>query len=193
MVQWIATSDDDRPVRVRPVTGLFGGDEPVLFTGEVYDERLEPINDASINLEIIAPDDNRFPHPMRSIGNGRYTLEAGVLPEGTYRYEASADLDGRPLGTDRGSFEVGALDLEHRETRADADLMRQIALRSGGEVLEGDAVAGFGARLAALPGFTPEILSETESRPLWHMWSLLVVVIALLSVEWFFRKRSGLL
>lgn len=191
-IQWISTREDDRPVRVRPTRELFGGDEAVRFTGQVYDESLNPVDDASVEVEVFAPDSTRYPYVMQPIGNGRYTLDAGTLPEGTYRYRATARREDKVLGTDSGALAVGALTLEFKETRANAALMRQIAHRSGGTFLTADQVGTLPSMLQAAGGFTPVIFEEERETPLWHLYGLLGLVVLLLAAEWFLRKRSGM-
>jgi hypothetical protein len=193
LVQWVATREDERRVRVRPIDDLFSGDDPVAFTGQVYDERFEPVDDASVTVTVEAPDGRQFPHLMQPAGHGRFTLDAGMLPEGQYAFTASAEHNGVPVGSDRGAFEVGALDLEHRETRADADLMRQIALRSGGTHIDPERLDDLPRIIASGTSLAPHVVEEARSLPLWHLSPLLFVAIGLLAMEWFFRKRSGLL
>ena len=192
LLRWVTTREDDRPVRVEPVAETFTGSEPVEFTGQVYDESLEPVDGASVELEIVASDGARYPYSMESAGNGRYTLDAGAFPEGTYTYQASARRADVRLGEDRGNFAVGGLTLEFRETRADAPLMRQIAQRSGGSFFPQDDVASLPVRLAASETFTPVVFEEERPDELWRRYAFLIAVILLLTAEWFLRKRSGM-
>ncbi|ARA94749.1 hypothetical protein AWN76_017360 [Rhodothermaceae bacterium RA] len=192
LLQWVTTPEDDRPVRVRPITDLFAGGESVEFTGQVYDESLNPIPDASVAVQVTAPDGTQYPYQMESLGNGRYVLDTGVLPEGTYRYTATARRDGVEIGTDRGTFAVGALSLEFRETRADAALMRQIAARSGGIAFSSEAAGAIPARLAASGSFEPLVIEEPIETELWRRYVFLALILLLLTMEWFVRKRSGM-
>ena len=192
LVQWLTAREDDRPVRVTPLRDLFGGGEEVQLTGQVYDESLNPVSDASVDVRITAPDGTVSPYAMDAIGSGRYTLDAGSFPEGTYRYQAVATHEGKELGTDEGSFAVGSLTLEFKETRANAALMRQIAHRSGGELLEDGGMDVFTSRLSssgALSSVVVESASETELR---RMYVFLAIIVVLLTTEWFIRKRSGM-
>lgn len=192
LIQWVTTREDDRPVRVTPTSSTYGGGEPVQLTGEVYDESLNPVNDASLEVELVSPEGNRLPYLMEALGNGRYMLDLGSLPEGTYQYTAAAQRDQQRLGEDQGSFAVGALTLEFSETRANTTLLRQLANRSGGRFFlpsEVDALAG---ALAKSEAFHPLIIEETRSHRLWQLFPFLIVVVLLLTAEWFIRKRSGM-
>lgn len=191
-LEWLSAREEDQPVRVDPVRDLFGGGETVEFTGQVYDESLNPVSDATVEVSVTSPDGTDYPYVMEPIGNGRYTLDAGTFPEGTYSFEAQAQRDERVIGSDRGAFAVGALTLEFKETRANAALMRQIAQRSGGSLLEPDQMETFTSGLSASGAFAPVIVESEEEIELRRRYIFLAIVIGLLTLEWFMRKRSGM-
>ena len=192
LIQWVATREDTRLVRVRPVENLFGGGETVTFTGQIYDESLNPVDDASVEVTVTAPDGERYPYTMKALGNGRYLLDVGTLPEGTYQYTAIAGREGVELGEDTGAFAVGALTLEFKETRANTALMRQIADRSGGSFFLPREVGSLPTRLVASGTFTPVTVEREREIRLWRRYSFLAIVIVLLTAEWFLRKRNGM-
>ena len=192
LVQWAATRQDDRPVRVRPVSPTFAGGERVEFTGQVYDESLSPVEDASVNVTLTAPDSTQYPYSMDAVGNGRYVMDVGVLPEGTYTYTASASREGTSLGDDRGQFSVAPLTLEYKETRANAALMRQLAARSGGRSFLPDQAGALPNRLAASGTFETQIVEQSREAHLWHLPYFLAAILVLLAIEWTLRKRFGL-
>lgn len=192
MVEWVTIREDTRSVQVEPVQETFPGNQPVEFTGQVYDESLNPVSDAAVTVNVTAPDGTRYPYDMNAVGNGRYVLEIGSLPEGAYRYEAEAQQDGAALGSDQGQFAVGGLTLEYQNTRADATLLRQIAFRSGGTFHTADQVEGLADHLTTSEQFQAEIVTEERDFELWHMGPLLIVVVVLLGAEWTLRKRSGM-
>lgn len=192
LMQWLTTPEDNRRVRVQPVTDIFNGNEAVSFGGQVYDESLQPINDASLTLKITAPDDTEFPYTMNAVGNGRYVLDVGSLPEGTYRFEAEAERRGGILGGDQGTFAVGALALEFKETRADVAVLRQIAQRSGGAFLTAEMLPTLPDLIRQQADFEPVVYEDLLETKLWHIYWFLAAIMVLLTLEWFFRKRSGM-
>lgn len=192
LTQWLTTPEDNRRVRVEPVEDLFSGGEPIELTGQAYDESLNPVSDASISVEVKAPDGTTLPYTMNPVGNGRYVLDVGTLPEGTYSYEASGDRNDVNLGTDSGTFAVGALTLEFKETRANAALLRQIAQRSGGLFFTADQLASLPGALQDGGAFSPVVFEATRETELWHLPAFILIVVLLLTTEWVLRKRSGM-
>ncbi|HMB91492.1 MAG TPA: hypothetical protein VKP65_11635, partial [Rhodothermales bacterium] len=126
------------------------------------------------------------------VGNGRYVLDVGTLPEGTYTYEATGERNGVTLGNDSGTFAVGSLTLEFKETRANAALLRQIAQRSGGLFFTADQLASLPSALQDGGSFSPVVFEATRETELWHLPVFIAIVILLLTTEWVLRKRSGM-
>ncbi len=191
-LQWITTKEDDRPVRIAPVEDLFSGGAPIQFDGQVYDESLNPVDGAAIEIEVTQADSIRYPYTMEPVGNGRYTLNIGALPEGTYQYSAQAQQNGAVLGTDAGTFAVGSLTLEYKETRADGQLMSQIAQRSGGKVFASADPGDISSHLEASDSFVPIVFEERVESELWQRYIFFVIILVLLTAEWLVRKRSGM-
>ncbi|MXW65049.1 MAG: hypothetical protein F4Y00_08405 [Bacteroidetes bacterium SB0662_bin_6] len=192
IIQWLTALEDDRPVRIYPVRDVFGGGESVQFSGQVYDESLNPVPDASVEIRLISPDGVEFPYLMQAIGSGRYTLNTGALPEGAYAWSATAHRGEEILGSDRGEFVVGSLTLEYREPGADVTLMRQVAQRSGGVLLDQSRPGPFTEVLSTHLEGASDTISQTTEEDLRKHPALLLFIIALLAAEWFFRKRNGM-
>ncbi len=191
LARW-ASTDLDTPVRVRPDAPVFGGTEPVTFSGRVFDGRGEPVPDATVALTVTNNDSDELPYTMSHAGGGQYRADAGALPAGSYTYSATAARGDAELGTDTGSFEVDTPNVERQATRADVELMTQIAARTGGEVLFIDDANALPERLRAHPSFTPTDRTERTDWALAHAWPFLLAILGLLSAEWFLRKRQGL-
>lgn len=192
LLQWLTSPEDTRLVRVTPSQDVFEGGETVGLVGEVYDERLAPVDDADLAVEVTPESGEPFRLPMRNDGRGRYRMDAGQLPEGMYAYRATASRDGIALGSDSGTFTVGALEREFVSPRADASIMRQIAARSGGNSTGLAGLSGLVEELLASPSFTPEREHIVREASLRHTVLLLIIVVVLLAAEWILRKRSGM-
>ena len=96
------------------------------------------------------------------------------------------------IGTDEGIFTVGSINLEKRTTQTDVALLRQISLRSGGQLFTEASLEEFPDRLASDSLYTSSIQVQTTEFPLRTLPWVLAIVIFLLGMEWVIRKRCGL-
>jgi hypothetical protein len=115
------------------------------------------------------------------------------LPEGDYAFEGRA-TDGRAeLGADSGRFAVGGVNIEFQDTRMNRAVLQEVATVTGGAFF---TVARFDSAIAAvrgLPSFVPTPVQDDRRFELWTLPSLLGAIIILLSLEWYLRKRRGML
>ena len=192
LVQWLTTPENNQRVRVTPSASTFDGSEPVLITGQVYNESLRPVSDAEVSIELSDEDGRQYPYSMQNESQGRYALRLESLPEGAYEYRAQAVRRGEILGDDRGSFTVAPLGLEFREVRTNTELLRQIALRSGGHYFTPASLDELPSILANDSTFATQVITQPVERELWRWPMMAILVLVLLSAEWVLRKRSGL-
>jgi len=191
-VRWLLTRDDEKPVQVRPSKEMFAGSDPVEFTAQVYDENYRPIEEAEVSLSV-AQKGQASQLTLTPLGNGRFEGAFDPLPEGDYTYTARATAGGRQLSEQHGSFSVGGLNVEFQETRANKLLLQQIAARTGGRYLESGELQRLPQELLALPNFHSRDVSVARQFELWNRTWMLAVVVALFAVEWFLRKKYGML
>jgi len=192
LLRWASTEENDSPVRIRPTASTFGGTEAVSFTGQVYNESMQPVSDAAVEVTVTDSTGTEYPYTMDAAGQGRYTLEVGTLPEGTYQYEAQARLGDTELGTDQGEFSVAPLRIEYQAPRADAVLMRQLANRAGGTAYTPQTVDQLPADLSDQNSFSSEVVRQSSEAELWRTSVFLIAILALLATEWTLRKFLGL-
>jgi hypothetical protein len=192
LLRWVSTETDDSPVQVRPVASTFDGDEPVSFTGQVYNESMQPVSGAAVDVTVTDSSGTEYPYTMEPVGQGRYTLDVGTLPEGNYRYEAVARLEDTEVGTDQGEFSVAPLRIEYQAPRADPVFMRQLAARSGGTAYTPETVQQLPQDLTNRASFSSEVVRQTSEAELWHRSLFLIAILVLLAGEWTLRKYLGL-
>jgi hypothetical protein len=117
-----------------------------------------------------------------------YVAEAGPFPPGTYTVTLKNNL-GKPAELSQ-SIEVVSASVEKRELSADPALMRQLAETSGGAVLAGGDVA----RLPEIVRHWQAARELSQQRhSLWDRGWVMAAIFALLAVEWWLRRREGLL
>ena len=126
---------------------------------------------------------------------GEYGGEFTPTREGTYRVEAEASLGGKVLGRDKTSFNAAFFYGEADDGRPRLDLLKQIAETSKGEYIPIDdwndkALERIAARLESI---APSEIVEQRQTQLWsNLWPF-AIMLGLLSVEWWMRRKWGLI
>jgi hypothetical protein len=191
-IRWLTTRDDNRPVKVVPTKSQFTQGEPIEFAAQVYDASANPIENAQLKVTAKGSG-GEFETALRSIGSGRYEGTMDGVPEGDYTFRAAASLDGQTLGEDKGRFTVGELNLEFQDTRMNVQLLRQLAARSGGKYFSPLEISDLPEAIRSQQSFAPREIQRAQSFELWNWKYMLALVVLLLAIEWFVRKRSGML
>jgi hypothetical protein len=191
-VRWLTTREDSRRVVIAPTRQLYAAGESIEFTGQVYDENYRPIDNADVSVQIPGSTGTSG-SPLHSVGNGRYETAIDGLPEGDYTYTGTARIDGNSIGDDRGRFSVGEMNVEFLQTRMNAPLLRQLAERTGGRFMPIRNAHSFLHDTALFSRLTSKEILRTREFTLWNSAWLLIGTILMFSIEWFLRKRSGML
>jgi uncharacterized membrane protein len=184
--RWIAAG---APPRVS--TGvLTAGDARTTIAVDVRADDFTPIGDADVPLRITHPDGRVEETSARveDTRTGRYTAEFTFDAPGIYRVAASARRAGDALGTHERWLLVGGSELEMADPRLNADVLRRVAVASGGAYVS-----------AADAGRLPELLAAAAAAPasprmaeLWHTPWVFMALVLMLAAEWILRRRWGL-
>jgi len=193
VIRWLTAPDDTAPLVVKPLAAVYGQGEPLGFEAQVYDVQQRPVDDAEVRV-VVQQRNQAIEGMLVSVGNGRYE---GTLPglgeDGVYRYRAGAGKGGVALGADSGTVRVGGTHVEFRTTQTETALLRTIAARSGGAYLSPSEFSRLPDELSRRGFFTPRITTEESNHQL-RSWPYLAgAIVLLLALEWFIRKRSGML
>lgn len=192
-IKWLIVSDDKRKFKVNPSKRIFTGSDPILFSGQAYDDSYNPLPKVAIKLSIKSPDGSSTDYFLNETQDAQYFIEIPKLEEGTYSYTAEGRKDNAMIGTDRGQFSVGRSNVEHFQLQADKDLMEQISLRTEGEFLFARDLAQLSAKLKSLPGMKPQLDTRRSRTPFHNFPWILGILLSLLSIEWIVRKLNSLL
>ena len=192
IVLWLARKDQAQEgnVWVRMEKRRFAPGQRVDFTAGAQSPGGEPLKDADFKAEIVAPDGVR--HPLALIHQGEQM--AGSLRQteapGDYTIEVTATAKDQPLGTARARFTVFAQDLELDDASADAAAMESLAAMTDGQRLAPEQLPELIQRLAHQTK-NLEVQQETK-KTFWDKWPFFLALVCLLAVEWYLRKRWGL-
>lgn len=193
LIQWLTTKTDRRKFRVYPTKNLYSGDERVIFKGQVFDDAYNAVSGAEIKLVLTDPEGKTYDYFMEEAQKGNYIEDLSNLEEGAYTYEAVGKKGGRELGRDRGEFSVGRSAIEYATLKANDDVLKQVALRTGGAFVYARDLEKLANVVLNSPGVKPVLDVRKSTQSLQKFFWPIVLLLLLLFIEWTLRKRSGLL
>ena len=186
MIRWLETEQTDDLVRIETMQDQFQFGEPITARIAVNNPNFQPVDSAvvicelSLNGKVL---EEKIAPPQ---GNGTYTFQSIPNQPGDYKLRAVASIQGQQLGTASSLLTVGQYNKEYTEVRLQEALLQTLAMETNGMYI--DSLAGF----SSLEGKNRFKLIKKE-REIWNLGWTLLVIIAILSVEWFIRKQKGML
>lgn len=188
-VQYLSIKEDKRKFRVNLDKSIFGENEAIQLAAELYNDNYERINTPDVSLVIRHTDGREFPFIFNRQGRG-YSLNAGILPPGSYAYKAQVTHNG-VVHTYEGKFSVQPIQLELFESVANHGVLRQLTERFGGAVVYPDALSGLAEQIASKGQIKPVIYQTAKTTPLLNIKWLFALLAGLLALEWFLRRYYG--
>lgn len=167
----------------------FPENESVVLNAEVYNQSYELINDPEVEITIVNSAGDTYPFVFGKTARA-YQLNTGMLPVDNYTYEAQVRV-GDNIYTDEGAFTVSPLNIESVNIIADHNLLFQLAQKTGGQLIYPTGIADLPEILRNRPEITTITYSEKRFSELVNLPWVFMVILSLLSIEWFMRKRGG--
>jgi len=130
---------------------------------------------------------------LNSVENGLYEGTFQTNKAGDYSFSGEAKSDNLKLGTDAGSFNIGEVDIEMVNSRMNFEFLKSLADRTGGEYFDQNNFAGLFPLLKSINESASKEKILTSEINLWSTEWLMAAVILLFAIEWFLRKRAGML
>ena len=190
--RWLNAPDDQKKVKIKTSKKFYSSGEVVEFSAQVYDESFNPVNDAEVKININSKD-SKDEINLNSIGGGLYEGSISFSKNGDYLFKGIASINGKSLGEDKGSFNIGDVDIEMVDTRMNYEFLSLLAAQTKGQYFSPDKFSELIAKLNEINRNSSKEKIITSEIRLWSDEWLLVIVILLFAIEWFLRKRSGML
>jgi uncharacterized membrane protein len=194
-VRWLAQEPSFEQVQIRPIPRARPG-EKLAIKLRVLKDDFTPTRQAAVQVRVVGPEgDPSLVTVNAESEEGEYSGEYTPTREGSYRVEAEASLGGKPLGKARSSFSAAFTYGEADDGRPRTGLLKSIAESSQGTYFSIDdwnenALEQIAAKLEQ---HAPSEIVEHRQTQLWStLWTFLPV-LALLCVEWWMRRKWGLL
>lgn len=190
-IKWLSVDANKKLFTIRAAKNQYTGNEPVEIFAEVYDASYNPIENATIKALIKSDKDQRDVSLIHK-GNGRYQVNIEGLLTGDYSISGSAFIGSRQIGKDIDRFSIGNLELEYSTLILNRQLLETIADRSGGNFYYQES-QNILNEIRNENTYKSTFVSITNEIVLWNLPWILGIAILLFSIEWFLRKRSGMI
>ena len=191
-VKWLNTSEKQKQVTIRTSKKNYSSGENIDFTGQVYDETFNPVSDAEVKVQVKGEKEN-YNLTLSAIGNGLYQGSLQLNKAGNYMYSGEATQNGNKLGTDAGKFNIGEVDIEMINPQMNYEFLSSLANETGGEFFNTSDDNQLFNLIKNLNKKASKEKTNVSEIKLWSNEWLMALAILLFALEWFFRKRTGML
>lgn len=194
-VRWLAQEPSFEQVQIRPIALSKPGEKTGIKL-RVLNDDFTPARQASVQLRVSGPDGEPAIIAAAASGEeGEFVGEYTPVKEGAYRVEAEATAAGKALGKDRAGFSVAYPFGENDDGRPRVDLLKQIAETSQGEYFSINDWNEKSLEIIAarLEKHAPSSIIEQRQTKLWSTLWPFAMILAFLSVEWWMRRKWGMI
>ncbi|MEP7170296.1 MAG: hypothetical protein ABI855_13075, partial [Bacteroidota bacterium] len=188
IIQYLSVREKKTPFRVS-YKNNFPENEPLVFDAELYNETGELVNAPDVKMTISDADKKSYPFTFTKTDKA-YSLNAGNLPVGNYKFKAETKL-GDKFYSENGEFSISALLLESSETVANHQLLFTMAEKSGGKMVYESQLNELPKMIASREDVKPVTYTQKKLKDLINLKWVFFLMMAFLAGEWFLRKRSG--
>ena len=192
VVLWLARKDQssESSVWVNLDERRFSPGTKVEFAAGARNEHGEPVADATFEVEVLRPDGSKGVPRMRRNGDEMAGLFLDDSLPGDYTVVVKASAGGTTVGTAQARFLVYDQDLELDNPAADRGLLESLAAMTDGRSVASEQLPEL---FASIKKQLEQLEVETlVKRTLWDTWPFFLLLVALLGLEWWLRKRWGL-
>jgi hypothetical protein len=195
VILWLARKDEtsDGSAWIKLAERRFGPRQRVDFTAGARSPQGEPLTDAQYVAEVTLPDKTtRKINLVRQADHVSGSFDE-TQAAGDYTISVTARRGDAPVGSARSRFLVFEQDLELDNAVADPTLLAGLSAMTkdvGGQSLAPEELADLLRRMKEKP-LDLEVETQVKHTP-WDTWPFFVLFVGLISVEWYLRKKWGL-
>lgn len=188
-VQYLSIKNDKRKFKVYTTKSTFDENEHILVNAVLYNDSYMPVNTPDVNIQIKNETGKTY-NFLFSRTDVAYQLDAGTFPAGTYSYAAKTVL-GNETHEANGIFYVNELIAEYQQTIANHQLLNTMSAQTNGKMYMPEELGKILTDIVGSDEIKTLSYEQRKYEELINFKWLFALIIMLLSVEWFFRKRNG--
>ena len=191
-VHWLVKSPQLKLVHLDTDKKTYAKGEEILLSVTVFDRYYRPSEQGRVYLELVEPSGKKIDLGSASPKDrrGEYGTNYLAEQEGKYTFTATAWEGSKVLGRDTVSCNVAIPSLEWENARLNEPLLRELADLTKGKYFH---ISNIESEEIILP-------EARETQPVvkrvvavWNNPSIFLILCILLSIEWYIRRRSGMI
>jgi uncharacterized membrane protein len=188
LLRWLAADSPGRVVATMPQQTLMD-EGHVKMTAVVRDKEYSPAAAAHVAAHLIGPEGVSAVVDFTPVPNtpGTFELDWTAEKPGSYVAEVTAEQGAGELGKDVIAFrrEDGVAENFHREQNR--ELLEKLSDETGGRYWTGDELS----RLPKDISYSEAGISVRDTKPLWDVPIVFLVLLGLMSADWLLRRKWG--
>ncbi|WKZ18996.1 MAG: glutamine amidotransferase [Candidatus Jettenia sp. CY-1] len=191
-IKWLIKDPTLNPVRLTVSKETFLPNEEVQIKIEVLGRNYQPLEGVPLDIDITNEFSGKSIHAARGVtGNdGQYKFTIKHDREGYYIAKATAKKENDEIGQDYTVFKIALENKEFKDPSIRRDILARLAEISGGKHFDlpvKNIEDAFSLE-------NPSIIKLVGKRQisLWDNWYIFMMILTIVSTEWWIRKRSGL-
>ncbi len=191
-IKWLIKDPTLNPIRIGVNKETFLPHEEVQIKIEALGRNYQPLEDVQLDIDIV----NEFSGKSILVTNGitdhdgqyRFTIKHDK--EGYYIVKVTAKKEGEEIGQDYTIFRVAWVNKEFKDPSIRRDILVVLAEASGGKYFD-LPVKSIEEKLSLENPSITKLVGKRQVS-MWDKWYIFVTILAVVSLEWWIRKRSGL-
>src|SRR5580658_5503057 len=189
LLRWLV-SDTPGPVAASVPAQVLLDNGAVTLTAEVRDRQYNPAPDAKVEAHILGPSGVSALVEMSPVPDspGQFQGPWSAPKTGAYLTEVTAQRAGKELGRDVLTFQRMDGVAENFHTEQNRDLLERLATQTGGRYWK---PADLGKLAANIP-FSEAGVTMRQTKDLWDLPLVFLILVALRFSEWWLRRKWGI-
>ena len=189
VAKWLTTAPKEH-LKLHIAKTAYTLKEPVVIEVTATDQGFEPTNQAKLRTVIVDETGKRKELRLEQVLGEDGLYSARFIPNryGEYTVTATGTLNGESLGEQQSLFEVKPSYAEFSNAELNVALLKALAEGSGGKYYPLEEASQLVQQIPLVESATSTITDVD----IWDMPLIFGLLLAMLGLEWFLRKRVGL-
>jgi len=182
-VKWLSIKNDDDRFNVYLSKKSYNLGETIFFSASVYDETLQPLDNASIQLEV-----NKNKLFFNNVSNGQYKCEVNIAKSGLYNYKVKLLTNSKAQKTISGKFNIEPIEIELAKSRMNKELLVSLSHSTKGNFFSINNSNELIDILNNRYKKNIKVIYSDNELILSSLETILFIIIFLFGTEWLIRK-----